>query len=357
MSMTTGSSTAPLIWLRTHLQPAGGQVRTAFNRGLRIFRITSWRTGRRLHKEWPKLVASLKRFDARAAGEQAKWAFKRGVRILRVTAWRITRRLRKDGPRLVAGLKRFDARAAGGQAKTAFNNGARILRITAWRADRRLHRDWPQLFAALRRFGGRPEMQGVLLGVFAMGAAFFLATANLGTREAIAERAAEDLRYSLSQVVPAAHHDNNLAGDVGALQDKIEGQISFHRARMGKKVTAVAFEMIGPGYTGGIKVLLGIDTEGRLLGVRVLSHAETPGLGDKIEVQKSDWILGFDGLSLGNPPVAMWKVKKDGGQFDQFSGATITPRAVVDAIRRGLELFRRNRGKLLDIAGKSKKEA
>ena len=104
-------------------------------------------------------------------------------------------------------------------------------------------------------------------------------------------------------------------------------------------MTGVAYEVFGTGYAGQMKLMLGVDAEGRALGVRVLAHKETPGLGDKIEVKKGDWILQFDGLSLGNPPVEKWKVKKDGGQFDQFTGATITPRGVVSAIREGLEFF------------------
>ena len=93
--------------------------------------------------------------------------------------------------------------------------------------------------------------------------------------------------------------------------------------------------------------MLGIDADGRLLGVRVLAHHETPGLGDKIESKKNDWILRFTGLSLGNPPPERWKVKKDGGQFDQFAGATITPRGVVRAIRSGLDFFAANKASLI----------
>lgn len=241
------------------------------------------------------------------------------------------------------------------RVKKSVSYAFRLMRVVAKRADKKLHKNWRRFVDGLQQYQGRPEMHGLLLGAFAMAAAFLLGSANLSTQGAIAERAAEDLRYSLSQVVPAEVHDNNLATDTAKLTDAKEGSVSFHRARMGNKVEAVAFEIIGQGYGGSIQVLLGIDTTGKLLGVRVLSHSETPGLGDRIEQQKSDWILGFDGLSLGNPPVAMWKVKKDGGRFDQFSGATITPRAVVAAIRRGLELFQRDRDQFLDIAQKPAK--
>jgi electron transport complex protein RnfG len=121
-----------------------------------------------------------------------------------------------------------------------------------------------------------------------------------------------------------------------------------YRARQGKHVTGVAFETSRRGYSGEIKVLLGVDENGKLLGVRVLQHTETPGLGDKIEVTRSDWITRFTGKSLGDPPEAQWAVKKDGGPFDQFAGATITPRAVVNGVRDGLRLFAANRKTLLE---------
>ena len=122
--------------------------------------------------------------------------------------------------------------------------------------------------------------------------------------------------------------------------------VQVYRALSAGQVTALAFQVEGRGYAGEIDVLLGLDADGRILGARVLSHKETPGLGDKIEVAKDDWILAFDGLSLGDPPPERWAVKKDGGDFDQFSGATITPRAVVRALKGGLEFFAANRAAL-----------
>jgi electron transport complex protein RnfG len=97
------------------------------------------------------------------------------------------------------------------------------------------------------------------------------------------------------------------------------------------------------GYSGEIRLLVGIDLDGRILGVRVTNHRETPGLGDRIETRKSDWVHSFDGRSLGNPPAEQWNVKKNGGVFDQFTGATITPRAVVKAVQHSLAYFRQNR--------------
>lgn len=224
----------------------------------------------------------------------------------------------------------------------------RQLIVKAWRlavlAAVQIWQWMKALWAAVRR---SPAMQGVFLAGFAMAAAGLLAAANETTAKAIAERQAEDLRYSLSQVVPDKVHDNDLADDLATITDSIEGHLSVFRAKRGNAVKAAAFEMVGQGYGGAIKLLLGINSEGQLLGVRVLSHSETPGLGDKIEEQKSDWILGFDGLSIGNPPADSWKVKKDGGQFDQFAGATISPRAVIATIKRGLAFFARNKTKIL----------
>jgi electron transport complex protein RnfG len=186
----------------------------------------------------------------------------------------------------------------------------------------------------------------VVLGCFCLAATLLLALVYALTKEPIEQSALEDLRRSLEQVIPASIHDNNPAADTMQLQ--LDGkQLLVYRARQGKHVTGVAFEASRRGYSGDIRVLLGVDENGKLLGVRVLQHTETPGLGDKIEVKRSDWITRFTGKSLGDPPQDKWAVKKDGGPFDQFAGATITPRAVVNSIRDGLLLFAANRKTLL----------
>lgn len=198
--------------------------------------------------------------------------------------------------------------------------------------------------AALRR---SPLAQGLLLALFSLFSSMLLAYSNDATQAPIAARHAEDLRASLEQVIPPGIHDNDPSTEIRQVSDATEGEVSFHVAAQGSTVTALAFELTGYGYGGAIRVLMGIAPDGTLLGVRVLSHTETPGLGDKIEAAKSDWIEGFAGKSLGNPEPSGWKVKRDGGVFDQFSGATITPRAVVGTIRRGLELFQRDRAALV----------
>jgi electron transport complex protein RnfG len=126
------------------------------------------------------------------------------------------------------------------------------------------------------------------------------------------------------------------------------GQAGF-RARRHDEVVAVVIPVVTHrGYSGDIRLLVGVDEDHRVLGVRVLQHNETPGLGDRIEADRSDWIFGFAGRRLGDPPAERWKVKKDGGAFDHFTGATVTPRAVVGAVRNALEYVERHHDRLFE---------
>lgn len=194
----------------------------------------------------------------------------------------------------------------------------------------------------------RMLVHGAILGAFCLGFAILLASTDHVTAQDIAARSLEDRQNSLSQVIPPAIHDNNPVTNTLPMKNEDGEEITVYRATKEGRVTGVAYEIFGSGYAGRIKLMLGVDAEGRVLGVRVLAHKETPGLGDKIEVKKGDWILRFNGLSIGNPPIEKWKVKKDGGQFDQFAGATITPRGVVGAIRKGLEFFAAHKAQLMD---------
>lgn len=188
----------------------------------------------------------------------------------------------------------------------------------------------------------------VLLGGFSTLATALLVAGNIATQDAILDRNREDLLESLAQVVPQERYDNDLLTHPLQLTTDQGQPLTVYRGTQGSDVSALAYEIDGQGYAGEIRLILGLDAKGEILGVRVLSHAETPGLGDKIEVEKTDWILGFDGRSLDDPPEAQWGVKKDGGQFDQFSGATITPRGVVKAIKQGLEFFAAHKTELLN---------
>jgi electron transport complex protein RnfG len=194
----------------------------------------------------------------------------------------------------------------------------------------------------------RLAYSAALLGGFAMLAGAALTLGHVHTRDDIAARLAEDRQASLSQVIPAALHDNDLLQAPLTLALGTDSKTVF-RATLDGQVSAVAFEMVGQGYGGAIVVLLGLDRDGKVLGARVIAHNETPGLGDKIEVKKDRWITTLEGHSLTELGHSGWQVKKDGGQFDQFTGATITPRAVITAVRDGLDLFAAHKTELLAV--------
>ena len=191
-------------------------------------------------------------------------------------------------------------------------------------------------------------VHATILGTFCAGFGVMLAATDIATKEPIKDRALEDKMNSLAQVIPKTIHDNNPVIDKVVVPGPEGKPVEVYRAMKNGAVTGVAYEMDAPGgYGGPVKLMLGIAPDGKLLGVRVIAHKETPGLGDKIDAAKTDWITRFTGLSLGNPPADKWKVKKDGGQFDQFSGATITPRGVVGAVKRGLEFFAAHKPQLI----------
>lgn len=122
------------------------------------------------------------------------------------------------------------------------------------------------------------------------------------------------------------------------------GDALVYRVYADEQPVAALFSVTAPdGYSGPIDVLIGIDFDGTVTGVRILEHSETPGLGDRIESSKTDWVYQFDGHSLGDPPLDGWAIRRDGGQFDQLSGASVTPRAVIRAIRQTLVYFDENR--------------
>jgi len=158
-------------------------------------------------------------------------------------------------------------------------------------------------------------------------------------------RAEAVVRMSLfSQILPADLHDNDLLQDAvkqpagGDLGNRDETLI--YRARLTKAPSAVIMEVTAPdGYSGDIKLLVAIKANGEVLGARVLDHRETPGLGDYIDIAHSNWIKNFDTQSLEKRNDEGWRVKKDGGQFDFVTGATITPRAVIKAVHKALKFY------------------
>jgi electron transport complex protein RnfG len=199
----------------------------------------------------------------------------------------------------------------------------------------------------------RTLQMALLLALFAGFGSALVAVSYQATKERIRINERQALLRELQELVPRESYDNSLLDDsVQVTAPDFLGTpqpVTVYRARKeGKPVAAILTPVAPDGYGGPIHLLVGVNVDGTLAGVRVVSHKETPGLGDAIEVQRSDWILGFAGRSLGNPPEQQWKVKRDGGAFDQFTGATITPRAVVGAVRRTLEYFRSHRDQLFD---------
>lgn len=199
----------------------------------------------------------------------------------------------------------------------------------------------------------RSAVRGAVgLGLFAIVTAGVVAVTHALTAERIDDNRLASQYQALGQVVPAKLHDNDLIDSAVTLPAaELLGQaapFTVWQARQDGRVSAVILPVVtNEGYSGTISLLVGIAPTGELTGARVLTHQETPGLGDKIEIRKSDWIDQFAGFSLDNPSRDGWAVRQDGGQFDAFTGATITPRAVVGAIRRSLEYFDANRAILL----------
>lgn len=179
---------------------------------------------------------------------------------------------------------------------------------------------------------------GITLAVFAAVTTGLTAVVYQLTKSTIAHQAALQHKSLLDQVVPADIYDNNMQNECYLVSDPALGNAAPHHLYLARKQgqpVAVALETTAPdGYSGAIQLLVGADFSGTVLGTRVMEHHETPGLGDKIELRLSDWITFFSGKKVNGTDDTRWAVKKEGGMFDQFTGATITPRAVVNAVRR-----------------------
>lgn len=207
-----------------------------------------------------------------------------------------------------------------------------------------------ELFASIRR-------NAIGLAIFAVVTAGAISVTQVMTADRIAYNIKAAEARALNQILPANSYDNDLLNDTMDVDSRFNQQLLgpladnalIYRARNNGLVSAVILPAIAPdGYTTNIDLIVGINRDGSLAGVRVVAHRETPGLGDKIDTRKSDWILSFANKSLNNPTSEQWAVKKDGGDFDQFTGATITPRAVVRAVKRALMFFDMHKDLLLD---------
>lgn len=211
-----------------------------------------------------------------------------------------------------------------------------------------------------------PEMprsmlrNAMILGLFAVATVGVVAVTQQGTATRIAAAEREAQVRALAEILPAGSYDNHLLDNSLQLTDPLLGSrqpLPAYLALKDGRPTAVILQAIAPdGYSGSIRLLVGVQADGRLAGVRVLQHKETPGLGDKIELAKNPWVLAFNGKSLSDPGEAGWGVKKDQGVFDQFAGATITPRAVVKAVHHALQYVDAHRAELFGTADQPAEE-
>jgi electron transport complex protein RnfG len=193
-----------------------------------------------------------------------------------------------------------------------------------------------------------------LLALFALLTALILASTNKLTEAPIAEAERLAAQKALLEIVPLERHNNDLLVDTQEIPKQywsllgLDNGGNIHIARYNNQpVAAIIPTVTSEGYSGDISMIVGINFDGSIAGVRVVEHRETPGLGDKVDLRKSDWILSFNGKSLSNPQLSGWNVKKDQGVFDQFTGATITPRAVIHQIVRTLQYFNDDSERLL----------
>jgi electron transport complex protein RnfG len=203
----------------------------------------------------------------------------------------------------------------------------------------------------MKRIARSTLQTAVNLVFFAVLATAMLTSTFYLTRDTIAKSEERAKLKLISQIVPGALFDNDI------MQDKLSLPASellgtadttvAYRARLRGEPSIVVLEAVAPdGYSGKIALILAVRADGRLAGVRVVTHKETPGLGDYIEIGKSLWITVFDGKSRELYQDTDWKVKKDGGRFEHMAGATVTPRAVVKAVHKALVYFGENRDRL-----------
>lgn len=193
----------------------------------------------------------------------------------------------------------------------------------------------------------------LILGAFAAATAALIALTFEHTKARIAEAEKKAAQKALFEIVPRERHDNDMLANTIPLSAsqaaglRVPPATEIHVAKKNGELVALIVPAIAPdGYSGDIKLIVGVNVDGSIAGVRILSHKETPGLGDKVDLNKSQWVLSFNGKSLQNPQPSGWQVKKDGGEFDQFTGATITPRAVVNQVKTVLQFIQRNHNAL-----------
>ncbi len=200
------------------------------------------------------------------------------------------------------------------------------------------------------------------LSIFAVITAGMIAATQMMTKETIEKQIKKAQSKALLQIISREEHNNDLLEDTITLKEggllNLPNSKEAYIARSNHTPVAIILPVVAEnGYSGPISMIVGIESNGDVKGVRVINHKETPGLGDKIDIKKSDWIKQFEGVSLTQPTLEQWKVKKDGGQFDQLTGATITPRAVVSGVHNALSFFHQNKNELLNAPSQTQTSA
>lgn len=189
---------------------------------------------------------------------------------------------------------------------------------------------------------------GVTLAVIGAVCAGLVATTYLLTHERIAANEQAWLEQSLKPALSGLFFDGSVSESMLVIPSPHElpgpDDVIVYRVYAEDEPVAALFAVTArDGYAGPIRILVGIEYDGTVTAIRILEHRETPGLGDKIVSTRSDWVFQFDGRSLGDPDEAGWAIKRDNGQFDALSGASVTPRAVITAVRETLIYFATNR--------------
>ena len=200
------------------------------------------------------------------------------------------------------------------------------------------------------------------LMVFAAVGAAILAATYVTTAPKIRAEELSTLQGRLNQVFPPALHNGDLNDNLVRVRNdaffSAKQTVTVYRAYKDNKPVGAIFDVVTPdGYSGDIRLLVGVKINGEISAVRVVTHRETPGLGDKIDLAKSQWITSFNGKSLYSVPDNQWAVKKDGGNFDAFAGATITPRAVVSVVKNTLLYFKQNQSALFALPNESTQQS
>ena len=195
---------------------------------------------------------------------------------------------------------------------------------------------------------------GLTLAAIAGVCAALVAATWVGTRDRIADNQRAFLEQSLEPALAGVFYDGNITESPVTIAPPHDlpgnaAVLVYRVYRERQPVAALLAVTARDGYAGPIRILVGIDFDGTVTGLRILEHRETPGLGDRIESSRTDWVYQFDGRALGDPPAERWKIRRDGGDFDQLSGASVTPRAVIKALAQTLEWYAANRDALFAL--------